>query len=108
MLLGFPRGDYGHVLEGIIHNELVVRGYEVRIGKLDAIEIDFVASRDGEVTYVQVSASILDEATRKREMEPLHRLYAKEGKRMVVTLDRIGLGNNDGIQVVNAIDWLLE
>ena len=107
MLLGFPSGDYGHVLEGVVYNELVVRGYEVRVGKLDSIEVDFVATRDGEASYIQVSASLLDEATRKREMEPLRRLPPGKGERLVVTLDRLGLGDDDGIQVVNAIDWLL-
>ena len=107
MLLGFPSGDYGHVLEGVVYNELVVRGYEVRVGKLDSIEVDFVATRDGEASYIQVSASLLDEATRKREMEPLRRLPPGKGERLVVTLDRLGLGDDDGVQVVNAIDWLL-
>ena len=107
MLLGFPSGDYGHVLEGVVYNELVVRGYEVRVGKLDSIEVDFVATRDGEASYIQVSASLLDEATRKREMEPLRRLPPGKGERLVVTLDRLGLGDDGGIQVANAIDWLL-
>lgn len=107
MLLGFPSGDYGHVLEGVVYNELVVRGYEVRVGKLDSIEVDFVATRDGEASYIQVSASLLDEATRKREMEPLRRLPPGKGERLVVTLDRLGLGDDDGVQVANAIDWLL-
>ena len=107
MLLGFPKGDYGFALEGVVHNELVVRGYEVRVGKLDAIEVDFAASRDGETRYIQVCASLLDEATRKREMEPLLRLGPDKGERMVVTLDRMGLGTVEGVAVVNAIDWLL-
>lgn len=107
MLLGFPSGDYGHVLEGVVYNELVVRGYEVRVGKLDSIEVDFVATREGKASYIQVSASLLDEATRKQEMEPLRRLPPGKGERLVVTLDRLGLGDDDGIQVANAIDWLL-
>ncbi len=107
MLLGFPSGDYGHVLEGVVYNELVVRGYEVRVGKLDSIEVDFVATREGKASYIQVSASLLDEATRKQEMEPLRRLPPGKGERLVVTLDRLGLGDDGGIQVANAIDWLL-
>ena len=107
MLLGFPKGDYGYALEGVVHNELVARGYEVRVGKLDTVEVDFVATRDGQSSYIQVSATLLDEATRKRELEPLRRLPSQEGERLVITLDRLGLGDDGGIQVVNAVDWLL-
>lgn len=107
MLLGFPKGDFGYALEGVVHNELVARGYEVRVGKVDSIEVDFVATRDGQSSYIQVCATLLDEETRKRELEPLRRLPAQEGERLVVTLDRLGLGKDDGIQVVNAVDWLL-
>ncbi len=107
MLLGFPEGDYGYALEGVVHNELVARGYEVRVGKLDAVEVDFVATRDGRSSYIQVSATLLDEATRKRELEPLRRMSSREGERLVITLDRLGLGDDGGIQVVNAVDWLL-
>lgn len=105
-LLGFPRGDYGHVLEGIVHNELICRGYEVRVGKLGSKEVDFIASKDGETLYIQVSASILDPSTRKREIEPLEALRSN-GDRIVITMDRLGIGVENGIRIENAIDWLM-
>lgn len=107
MLLGFPKGDFGHALEGIVHNELVSCGYVVRVGKLDSIEVDFVAHRDAEPLYIQVCASLLDEKTRSREMEPLLRPALMDGERIIISLDKIGLGTDRGVQIVNAIDWLL-
>lgn len=107
VLLGFPSRNYGFALEGIIHNELVARGFDVCVGKLDDLEVDFVANRAGGKLYMQVSASLLDEATRKRELASLRCLPEESGRKMVVTLDRLGLGQADGIEVVNAIDWLL-
>jgi len=68
---------------------------------------NMLLTREGKASYIQVSASLLDEATRKQEMEPLRRLPPGKGERLVVTLDRLGLGDDGGIQVANAIDWLL-
>lgn len=105
-LLGFPQGDYGHALEGVVHNELICRGYDVHVGKIGSKEVDFIASKDSETLYVQVSASILDPATRKREIEPLGALRTN-GDRIIITMDRLGLGNENGIRIVNAVDWLM-
>ena len=57
--------------------------------------------------YVQVSASLMDTATREREMKPFRSLPAQEGERIIITLDTIGLGRTEeGVDVVNALDWL--
>lgn len=108
MLLGFPKGDYGFALEGIVHNELVVRGYEVRVGKVGSLEVDFVAYNERETLCIQACASLLDEATRARELEPLRRLPDAIGTKMVITLDKLGLGTDGDVRIVNAADWLLE
>ncbi|NEG90342.1 ATP-binding protein [Bifidobacterium aerophilum] len=114
MLLGYPAGDFGFLLENVVHNELKTRGYTVQVGKMDNLEIDFVATRvrddlARERLFVQVSASLMDPATRNRELEPLRRLPdAEEGRRMVLTLDMLGLGTAGGIDIVNALDWLTE
>ncbi|WP_139651186.1 ATP-binding protein [Raoultibacter phocaeensis] len=108
MLLGFPKRDYGFSFETIVHNELKVRGYEVRIGKADACEIDFIATRFDEVLYVQVSASILDEGTRRREFEAFRAVPWGAGHMLLITADKIGLGRTDGVEVVNLVDWLLK
>ena len=112
MLLGFPTGDYGFALENLVHNELVGAGYEVRVGKADSYEIDFVAERiRGDMTrerlYVQVSASVMEPQTRERELRAFRKLTGESGRKLVVTLDRLGLGFVDGVEIVNALDWLL-
>ena len=82
------------------------RGYSVNIGKVGAAEIDFVARKNDEVQYFQVTASMVEEATFKREMAPLRSIHDNYPK-TVITLDRFTLGNYEGIKVVNAIDFLL-
>ncbi|MDK2961969.1 MAG: uncharacterized protein PWP20_1095 [Eubacteriaceae bacterium] len=66
-LTGLRDTDYGHVLENIVYLELLRRGYQVAIGKIGNLEVDFVATKTDEKIYYQVSASILDEKTRDRE-----------------------------------------
>ena len=103
----FSAEDTGFQLENVVHNELTRRGYTVEEGTLRVGEVDFVARRNDEVVYVQVCATMLDPATRERELKPL-RAITDAFPRRVITLDRFGLGTTeDGIQVVNAIDWLL-
>lgn len=112
MLLGYSIEDFGFLLENAVHNELKIRGYQIRVGKIGKAEIDFVATRKHadlteEKLYIQVSASILDEHTRERELSPLLNARDLSAKRMVLTLDRFGLGKSDGVTVANAIDWML-
>ncbi len=103
----FSAEDTGFQLENVVHNELTRRGYTVEVGTLRVGEVDFVARRNDEVVYVQVCATMLDPAIRERELKPL-RAITDAFPRRVITLDRFGLGTTeDGIQVVNAIDWLL-
>ncbi|MDO4428315.1 MAG: ATP-binding protein [Atopobiaceae bacterium] len=103
----FSAEDTGFQLENVVHNELVRRGYTVEVGTLRVGEVDFVARRNDEVVYVQVCATMLDPATRERELKPL-RAITDAFPRRVIALDQFGLGTTeDGIQVVNAIDWLL-
>lgn len=106
MLLGFPERDFGHTLENLVHNELVMAGYEVRVGKIGDLEVDFVATKSGDKLFVQVCASLLEETTRKRELASLHKLQNEDGKKLVVTYDSVGLGNEGTIEIVNIIDWL--
>lgn len=114
MLLGFGGADYGFVLENVVHNELVRRGYRVHVGKSDRYEVDFVAERhrpdlSTDRLLVQVTASMLDPQTRERELRPLRLMRDAPGAKLVVTLDRMGLGTEEGgIEVRNALDWLCE
>lgn len=105
-LLARGRYDLGFSLENVIYFELLRRGYSVNIGKVGVTEIDFVARKNEEVFYYQVTASMVEEATFEREMAPLKSINDNYPK-TVITLDRFTLGNYDGIKVVNAIDWLL-
>jgi len=104
-----PRKSYdlGFSLENTVFFELIRRGYEVYVGKVDTREVDFVAKKSGKYHYFQVTASMLEESTFNREMSPLTNIKDNYPK-TVITLDRLTPGNYDGIDVVNAIDWLLE
>ena len=99
--------DLGFSLENTVYFELIRRGYRVNIGKTNTAEVDFVAQKNGEVVYYQVSASMLDQSTFERELLPLKSIKDNY-KKIVLTLDKFTLGNYEGIEVVNAIDWFLE
>lgn len=106
-LLPRKRYDLGASLENVVYLELLRRGYQVNIGKVGAAEIDFVARRGDNVYYFQVTASMVEESTFEREMAPLKAVNDNYPK-TIITLDRYTPGNYEGIQVVNAIDWLLD
>jgi len=106
-LLARKKYDLGFSLENIVFFELLRRGYSVNIGKVGVTEIDFVARKNDEVLYYQVTASMVEESTFEREMKPLKSISDNYPK-TVITLDRFTVGNYDGISVVNAIDWLLK
>lgn len=106
-LLPRKRYDLGFSLENVVYLELLRRGYEVNIGKVGTTEVDFIARKRDNVYYFQVTASMVEESTFDREMAPLKAIGDNYPK-AVITLDRYTLGNYEGIQVVNAIDWLLD
>lgn len=98
--------DLGYSLENIIFLELLRRGYQVNVGKAGSTEIDFVARKDDILEYYQVTASLTEQTTFEREIAPLRKIRDNYPKK-ILTLDRFTLGNYEGIEVVNAIDWLL-
>jgi len=105
--LASSSSDIGHVLENIVYLELLQRGYKVSIGKLAEKEVDFVAESAEGITYFQVSASVLDENTRTRELEPLQRIPDHHPK-ILLTMDDIPRSANyDGIRQFHVVDWLL-
>ena len=106
-LIGLRNTDYGHVLENIVYLELLRRGYEVTIGKIGSLEVDFVASKPNEKIYYQVSATIMDEKTRERELRPLESISDNYPK-YILTMDQIVFNDYSGIRVKNIIDFLLE
>lgn len=106
-LAGLRDTDYGHVLENIVYLELLRRGYEVTIGKIGSLEVDFVAAKANEKVYFQVSATIMDEKTRERELSPLKAIPDNYPK-YIVTMDQTIYNDYSGIKVKNIIDFLLE
>ena len=105
-LTGLRNTDYGHVLENIIYLELLRRGYDIAIGKVGSFEVDFVATKSNIKTYYQVSASIIDKETRKRELRPLQSIsdhYAK----VILTMDNTIYSDFEGIKIINILDFLL-
>ena len=106
-LTGLRNTDYGHVLENIVYLELLRRGYAVTIGKIGSLEVDFVATKADEKVYYQVSATILDEQTRERELRPLKSISDNYPK-YILTMDQLVFNDYSGIKVKNVIDFLLE
>ena len=105
-LLGTSFRDSGHILENVVYLELLRRGQEVYIGKINDLEVDFVAMSKNNMTYIQVAASIRDEKTLERELIPLEKIDDSYPK-YVLMLDDVPEANYKGIKIVNALDWLL-
>ena len=106
VLLGSKAMDAGHILENIVYLELLRRGYDVYIGKVDDLEVDFVAMDDKGMTYYQVSATVRDEKTLKRELASLQSINDHYPK-ILLTLDDDPEMEYAGIRIINALDWLL-
>lgn len=106
MLLGNRQVDAGHILENIVYLELLRRGYEVYVGKIDTFEVDFVAQKSQEMIYYQVALSVHDEKILQRELRPLQAIRDHYPK-MILTMDEEPEEQYDGIRRINARDWLL-
>jgi predicted AAA+ superfamily ATPase len=99
--------DAGHLLENIIYLELIRRNYQVWIGKVNNLEIDFVVrSKEGMTQYIQVSQTVQDKQTLARELAPLNSI-SDHFEKLLITMD-YDTGTYNGIKKVNAIDWLLQ
>ena len=107
MILGTQGRDIGRQIENIVYLELIRRGYIVSIGKAGrSAEIDFVAVRDKNTEYFQVSASVLDETTLQREIRPFDQIEDHYPK-YLLTLDKYE-SDHEGIRQKNLVTWLLE
>ena len=111
-ILGRKVGDYGHVLENVVYLELLRRGYDVFVGKVDEYEVDFVAVNNKGKLYVQVSDTLkgFDDNDTKildRELRSLKKIDDNYEK-IILTSDKIPLSNEEGIIICNVFDWLLE
>ena len=106
-ILPRKRYDVGFSFENIVYFELLRRGYQVWVGKSGDTEVDFVARKEGVYTYYQVTANMTAQETFDRELRPLQNIRDHYEK-IVLTADRLTVGNYDGIQVKHLLDWLLD
>lgn len=105
-LRGSGTTDVSRPLENLVYIELIRRGYTVRVGSFRDKEVDFTVSRDGRAEYYRVCQTMLAENTREREMRSL--ISIKDNcPKTILTLDEYCLGSENGIEVVNVIDWFL-
>lgn len=104
-LLGYRNRDTGHVLENTVYFELLRRGYDVAIGKVDNIEVDFIAANANERIYIQVTESMLGEEVQRRELASLQKIKDNYPK-LVLSMDKNEVEYN-GILQKNIIEWLL-
>lgn len=107
-LLSRTDSDRGHILENIVYLELVRRGYRVYVGHLQNGEIDFVAKKPHRLEYYQVSYTVMEDTTLRRELSPLEQLDDNYPK-YLLTMDVLHkTDNHNGIVQKNVLDWLLE
>lgn len=106
-LLGFRDSDSGHALENVVYFELLRRGYDVAIGKIDNMEVDFIATKMDDKLYVQVTESMINEDTRRRELVPLQKI-SDNYEKIILSLDPGLNPSYEGIRSINLIEWLVE
>lgn len=105
-LLGFRNRDSGHALENIVYFQLLRRGYDVSIGKIDNSEVDFIATKADNKIYVQVTESMTSEDVRKRELSPLQKI-SDNYEKIILSLNPGMDSSYNGIKSINLIDWLI-
>ena len=106
-LLGFRNRDSGHAIENVVNFELLRRGYDVAIGKVDNLEVDFIATKADEKLYVQVTESMTSDDVRTRELTPLMKINDNYEK--IVLSMNPGLDSSyEGIKSINLMEWLME
>jgi predicted AAA+ superfamily ATPase len=103
---GYRLEDRGKIIENVVYNHLVYRGYDVKVGVLGDKEIDFVAKKNGEKLYVQVALSLDEEKTMAREFGNLLAIDDNYPK-MVVTLDVFDGASYQGIKAVDLRGFLI-
>ena len=106
-VLGYKKNDIAGLLENIVYLELLRRGFTVSAGKFDDLEVDFVASRNDEIIYLQVTYLLASKEVEDREFKPLEKINDNYPK-IVLSMDAIWGTNRNGIVRKNIIDFLLE
>lgn len=106
-LLGFRDRDSGHALENVVFFELLRRGYDVSIGKIDNLEVDFIATKADDKLYVQVTESMTSDEVRRRELAPLQKI-SDNYEKIVLSMNTGMDASYEGIKSINLMDWLVE
>lgn len=105
-LLGFRNRDSGHALENVVYFELLRRGFDVSIGKVDNLEVDFIATKVDNKLYIQVTESMTNDAVRNRELIPLQKINDNYEK-IVLSMNTGMDSSYEGIRSINIVDWLI-
>ena len=106
LLLGTSSTDVGHILENVVYLELLRRGYEVYVGKIDDLEVEFVRMNARGRIYYQVAATVREEKTLRRELLSLEKI-ADHYPKVILTLDEDPEADYNGIRRINALDWMM-
>ena len=104
-IIGNNQRDIARVIENIVYMELLRRGYEITIGKVDNLEVDFVCKKQNKPIYIQVSYLLASEETIEREFKPLKNISDNYPK-YVITMDDVNM-SHEGIEHLNIVDFLL-
>jgi len=104
--IGYRDNDISGILENIVYLELLARGYKVSVGKLNNLEIDFIAEKQGNREYFQVCYLLASKDTENREFKPLE-LLKDNFPKTVISLDKNWGNNRNGILRSNLIEWLM-
>ena len=105
-LLGYRDLDTGHVIENIVYFELLRRGYDVAVGKVGSKEVDFIATKDEEKIYYQVTDEMISDATRTRELAPLMEI-GDNYEKVVIARSVNSTATVEGIKIRRLTDFLL-
>ena len=108
ILIRNKESDIGHIIENLAYLELMRRGYDVYVGDIDKGEVDFVAIKNNQTEYYQISATTLNPDTLARELVPLQSVQDNYPKYLLTLDELFGEANYNGIQKKNLIKWLLE
>ena len=106
-LLGHSSTDVGHILENVVYLELIRRGFDVYVGKVNELEVDFVAMDGKKIVYYQVAATVRDDNTLNRELSSLEKI-ADHYQKFILTLDDDPEADYNGIRRINVLEWLIE